>query len=336
LRASIIVGSGSASFEIIRDLVEKLPFMLTPRWTRIRCQPIAIRNVITYLTGCLDTPETIGQELDIGGPEVLSYRDLLKQYAEIRGLRRLLISVPLLTPGLSAHWLHFVTATTLPLAKTLIESLRNETICRDHRIETFIPQKLIPYREAIELAFAIIAQNRVPSSWFDSLASGNLDPDFLRSIRVPEHGVLRDQQCVPLGPDRQAVIDGVWSLGGSFGWPSMNWAWRVRGWLDRFAGGCGLRRGRRHPRELRAGDALDFWRVVMADRDSDPASARLILVAEMKLPGEAWLDFEITPTELRQTATFRPRGLLGRLYWYSVLPLHVLLFPRMARRLADR
>jgi uncharacterized protein YbjT (DUF2867 family) len=336
LRASIIVGSGSASFEIIRDLGEKLPFMITPRWTRTRCQPIAIRNVISYLTRCLDTPETIDQELDIGGPEVLSYRDLLRQYAEIRGLRRLFISVPLLTPGLSAHWLHFVTATTLPLAKSLIESLRNETICRDHRIEKFIPQKLIPYREAIELAFAIIAQNRVPSSWIDSLASGSLDPDFLRSIRVPEHGVLRDQQTVPLGPNREAVIDGVWSLGGSFGWPSMNWAWRVRGWLDLLSGGCGLRRGRRHPRELRAGDALDFWRVVMADRDSDPASARLILVAEMKLPGEAWLDFEITPTELRQTATFRPRGLLGRLYWYSVLPLHVLLFPRMARRLADR
>lgn len=334
LRASIIVGSGSASFEIIRDLAEKLPFMITPRWTATRCQPIAIRNVIRYLTGCLDTPETIGQELDIGGPEILTYRDLLRQYAETRGLRRWLISLPLLSPRLSARWLRFVTAATLPLAKSLIESLRNETVCRDHRIEKLIPQQLISYQEAIRLAFATIAQNRVPSSWIDSLASGRLDPDFLRSIRVPEHGVLRDRQCVPLEAEREKVIDRVWSLGGAFGWPSMNWAWRVRGWMDRLAGGTGLRRGRRHPRELRAGDALDFWRVIMADRASDPDSARLILYAEMKLPGEAWLDFEITRGELRQTATFRPRGLLGRLYWYSILPLHLLLFPRMALRLA--
>jgi uncharacterized protein YbjT (DUF2867 family) len=334
LRASIIVGSGSASFEIIRDLVEKLPFMITPRWTRTRCQPIAIRNVIFYLTQCLEVGETCGREFDIGGPEVISYRDVLRRYAEVRGLRRFLIPMPLLTPGLSAHWLHFVTATTLPLAKSLIESLRNETICREHRIETLIPQPLISYQEAIELAFAIIAQNRVPSSWIDSLASGRLDPDFLRSIMVPEHGVLTDQQRVVLCADRERVIDRVWSLGGSFGWPSMNWAWRIRGWLDVAAGGTGLRRGRRHPRELRVGDALDFWRVVMVDRVSDPKSARLILYAEMKLPGEAWLDFEITADQLRQTATFRPRGLVGRLYWYAVLPFHFLLFPRMARRLA--
>ena len=333
LRASIIVGSGSASFEIIRDLVEKLPFMITPRWTATRCQPIAIRNVIGYLTGCLDTPETIGQELDIGGPEVLTYRDLLRQYAETRGLRRWLISLPLLSPRLSARWLRFVTAATLPLAKSLIESLRNETVCRDHRIEKLIPQQLISYQEAIQLAFTTIAQNRVPSSWIDSLASGRLEPDFLRSIRVPEHGVLRDQQCVTLGAEREKVIDRVWSLGGAFGWPAMNWAWRVRGWLDRIAGGTGLRRGRRHPSELRAGDALDFWRVIMADR-SDPDSARLILYAEMKLPGEAWLDFEITHGALHQTATFRPRGLSGRLYWYAILPFHFLLFPQMARLLA--
>lgn len=336
LRASIIVGSGSASFEIIRDLVEKLPFMITPRWTHTRCQPIAIRNVISYLTQCLETAGTAGGEFDIGGPEVISYLDLLKQYAAARGLHRYFIPVPLLTPSLSAHWLHFVTSTTLPLAKSLIESLRNETVCRDRRIHDLVPQKLISYQEAIELAFAIIAQNRVPSSWIDSLASGRLNPDFLKSIQVPEHGVLRDQQRVALGTDRERVIQRVWSLGGSFGWPSMNWAWRIRGWLDVAAGGTGLRRGRRHPEELRAGDALDFWRVVMADRTSDPGSARLILYAEMRLPGEAWLDFEITEGELRQTATFRPRGLMGRLYWYSVLPFHFLLFPRMADCLAGK
>lgn len=332
LRASIIVGSGSASFEIIRDLVEKLPFMITPRWTLTRCQPIAIRNVIEYLTRCLDTPATLGQELDIGGPEVLTYQELLRQFAEVRGLRRYFISVPLLTPRLSAHWLHFVTATTLPLAKTLIDSLRNETICHDHRIESLIPQERINYRDAIDRAFTRIAQNRVSSSWIDSLASGNLDPDFLRSIQVPEHGVLQDRRCVAFQENRDEVIRRVWSLGGAYGWPTMNWAWRIRGWMDRLVGGFGTRRGRRHPTDLRAGDALDFWRVVMADKDPD--SARLILYAEMKLPGEAWLEFEITATELRQTATFRPRGLQGRLYWYAVLPFHFLLFPRMAERLA--
>ncbi len=334
-RASIIVGSGSASFEIIRDLVEKLPFMITPRWTSTRCQPIAIRNVITYLTECLKIPETSGKAFDIGGPEILTYRELLRQYAVARGLQRYFISVPLLTPRLSARWLQFVTATTLPLAKSLIESLRNETVCQNHQVIKLIPQTLISYHEAIELAFARIAQNRVPSSWIDSLSSGKLNPDFLRSIRVPEHGVLRDQQHVTLFSNRETVIDRVWSLGGEEGWPSMNWAWRIRGWLDRLIGGTGLRRGRRHQEELRAGDALDFWRVVMADRESDASSARLILYAEMKLPGEAWLDFEITNNQLRQTATFRPRGLLGRLYWYSLLPFHFILFPKMAKRLAS-
>lgn len=333
-RASIIVGSGSASFEIIRDLVEKLPFMITPRWTNTRCQPIAIRNVIHYLTGCLETPETSGRALDIGGPEILTYRELLRQYAVARGLQRYFISVPLLTPRLSARWLQFVTATTLPLAKSLIESLRNETICQNHQITQLIPQPLISYHQAIELAFARIAQNRVPSSWIDSLSSGKLNPDFLRSIRVPEHGVLCDQQRVNLSSDQKTVIDRVWSIGGEEGWPSMNWAWRMRGWVDRLIGGTGLRRGRRHQQELRAGDALDFWRVLMADRESDRNSARLILYAEMKLPGEAWLDFEITHNQLRQTATFRPRGLLGRLYWYSLLPFHFLLFPKMAIKLA--
>jgi hypothetical protein len=212
--------------------------------------------------------------------------------------------------------------------------LSNETVCRDNRIGGFIPTELLSYREAIEKAFAMIAQNRVSSSWFNSLASGSLNPDFFRSIRVPEHGVLRDRQELEVEGGREGVIDAVWSIGGRNGWPSMNWAWRVRGLIDRMLGGTGMRRGRRHPQELHVGDALDFWRVVFADRSSDGKSARLILSAEMKLPGEAWLDFEITENRLIQTATFRPRGLLGRFYWYSVLPLHLCLFPRMARQLA--
>lgn len=333
-RASIIVGSGSASFEIIRDLAEKLPVMLTPKWTRTRCQPIAIRNVIGYLSGCLNAKETCGGEFDIGGPEVMTYRDLLEIYAEKRGLKRWLISVPFLTPRLSAHWLRLVTPTTLLLAKTLVESLENETVCSDDKIKSLIPQRMLSYEEAIERAFVRIAQNRVPSSWIDSLSSGRLNPEFFRSIKVPEHGVLRDRQEVALSANREEVVRAVWSIGGKNGWPSMNWAWKVRGAMDRLMGGTGVRRGRRHPVELFPGDALDFWRVLLADSESDTKSARLILFAEMKVPGEAWLDFEITETHLIQTATFRPRGLLGRLYWYSVLPLHLWLFPRMADCLA--
>ncbi len=335
LRASIIVGSGSASFEIIRDLAEKLPFMITPKWTATRCQPIAIRNVISYLTGVLAKEETLGKEFDIGGPEVLSYRDLLLRYADARGLKRYIIPVPFFTPKLSARWLYLVTATSYPLAQSLVTSLVNETICHDHEIEKVIPQELLSYEEAIEKAFMRIAQHRVPSSWYDSLASGKLDPAFLKSVQVPAHGVLRDEQIVFFSGDRQEVIDAVWTLGGKKGWPSMNWAWKLRGWMDRLTGGIGLRRGRRHPTKLKNGDALDFWRVVLADRKSDSESARLILAAEMKLPGEAWLEYEISETSLRQTATFRPRGLFGRLYWYSVLPLHLLLFPRMAKKLAQ-
>lgn len=335
LRASIIVGSGSASFEIIRDLAEKLPFMITPRWTSTYCQPIAIRNVIGYLVGVLAREETLGREYDIGGPDVLSYRDLLLRYAAARGLKRVIVPVPFLSPGLSARWLYLVTAASYPLAQSLVQSLVNETICGDRELQDLIPQPLLSYDEAIAKAFMRIAQHRVPSSWFDSLASGNLDPAFLKSVQVPAHGVLSDSQEVVLKAPREEVIDAVWSLGGENGWPSMNWAWKLRGLMDRLTGGTGLRRGRRHPGELNAGDALDFWRVVLADRESDSESARLILAAEMKMPGEAWLQFEVTGEVLKQTATFRPRGLLGRAYWYAVLPIHWVLFPRMAKRLAS-
>jgi hypothetical protein len=309
--------------------------MLTPKWTLTRCQPIAVRNVVGYLTGCLTVPETAGEEFDVGGPEVLSYRSLLEKYAEARDLNRWLIPVPFLTPGLSAHWLRLVTTTTMALAKSLVQSLRHETVCRDDRICELVPQDLLTYKRAIDKAFARIAQNKVPSSWIDSLSSGKLRPEFFKSIQVPEHGVLRDRQEVPLTADRDKVIDAVWSIGGKRGWPSMNWAWKVRGAMDRVIGGIGMRRGRRSPVDLFAGDALDFWRVLLADRVSDGKSARLILSAEMKLPGEAWLDFEITKDSMIQTATFRPRGLFGRAYWYSVLPFHLVLFPVMAKRLAS-
>lgn len=331
LRASIIVGSGSASFEIVRDLAEKLPVMICPRWVDTRCQPIAIRNVIDYLTGAIGKPETAGRTFDIGGPEVLRYRDLLEGYAAVRGLKRWFVPVPFLSPKLSSWWLYLMTSTSFPLARSLVDSMKNETVCRDHAIRGWLAPPLLPYREAVARALARIAQNRVPSSWFDALNSGALDPRLLDAIKVPEHGVLSDEQRVPLHAPREQVLDALWSLGGDRGWPSMNWAWHLRGGIDRVLGGTGLRRGRRHPTEVRPGDALDFWRVLLADRER----GRLMLYAEMKLPGEAWLEFAIEGDVLRQTATFRPQGLLGRAYWYAMLPFHGLLFPRMARRLAS-
>jgi len=331
LRASIIVGSGSASFEIIRDLAEKLPVMICPRWVNTRCQPIAIRNVIEYLAGLLEKPETANRTFDIGGPEVLCYRDLLEGYAEVRGLRRWFVPVPFLSPSLSSWWLYLMTTTSFPLAQALVGSMKHETVCRGDRLHEILPIELFSYNKAVDRALSRIAQNRVPSSWMDSLRNGRLDPRFLDFIKVPEHGIYSDCQMVPLEAPRQKVIKAVWSIGGKQGWPSMNWAWKIRGALDRLVGGTGIRRGRRHASELRAGDALDFWRVVLADREK----GRLILYAEMKLPGEAWLEFQVGEDKFTQTATFRPQGLLGRLYWFAVLPFHWVLFPGMAKRLAE-
>lgn len=335
LRASIIVGSGSASFEIIRDLAEKLPVLITPRWVHTHCQPIAIRNVIDYLTAILKHPQTERSSYDIGGPEVMSYLDLIKGYCDVRGLKRVFIPTRLLSPRLSSGWLCLLTSTSFPLARSLVDSLTHETVCHDLKIREIIPLELLIYRQAVERALARIAQNHVPSSWIDSLAAGTLSPRLFDAIKVPEHGILRDSRAVPLAAPREEVIARIWGIGGATGWPSMNWAWKLRGIADKIAGGVGIRRGRRHPEELHAGDALDFWRVLLADRPK----GRLMLYAEMKLPGEAWLEFAIENLPdgghaLRQTATFRPQGLLGRLYWLAVMPFHGLLFPRMIRSLA--
>lgn len=336
LRASIIVGSGSASFEIIRDLAEKLPVLITPRWVHTRCQPIAIRNVLDYLTAIPNHPETAAESYDIGGPGVMSYLDLIKGYCEVRGLKRFFFPTRLLSPRLSSAWLCLLTSTSFPLARSLVDSLTHETVCHDMKIREIIPLELLTYQEAVERALARIAQNYVPSSWIDSLAAGTLPPRLFDAIKVPEHGVLIDSRIVPLKASREEVIARIWAIGGAAGWPSMNWAWRLRGIADKFLGGVGIRRGRRHPEELHVGDALDFWRVLLADR----VKGRLILYAEMKLPGEAWLEFAIEdlPNDsyaLRQTATFRPHGVMGRLYWLAVLPFHGFLFPMMIRSLAE-
>lgn len=334
LRAPIIVGSGSASFEIIRDLVEKLPFMIAPRWLNTKCQPIAIRNVIGYLTGVIDNSDARSKTFEIGGPEILTYREMLLGYADERKLKRWIISVPAMTPRLSSYWLFFVTSTSYPLAVALVDSMKHDVVCRNNEILHIVPQELLTYRDAVSKAFARIAQNRVPSAWYDAVSSGRFDKRFIDQIKPPEHGVHSDKRTFGITDTTTKCMKRMWSIGGRRGWYTMDWAWTLRGWLDRFFGGTGLRRGRRHPTELHSGDALDFWRVLVADQKS----GRLLLYAEMKLPGEAWLEWKINhtaePPTLVQNAIFRPNGLLGRLYWLAVLPFHAFVFRNMGRTIA--
>ncbi len=336
LRSAIIIGSGSASFEIIRDLVEKLPVMIAPKWLRTRCQPIGIRNVIEYLKGAMLKREAYGQSFDIGGTDVLTYKEMLLGYARVRQLKRWIITVPVLTPKLSSLWLVFVTSTTYSLARSLVSSMKNEVVCQDQRIREVVPVKLLSYEETLRLAFDRISQKNVISSWKDAIGLDTMNKDFLDQVQVPEHGVLRDRRVREFDRPTEHVLNNIWSIGGDTGWYFGNWLWRLRGLLDKLVGGVGLRRGRRSPTDLKPGDALDFWRVLVADRER----GRLLLYAEMKLPGEAWLEFRLKESPGRkvliQTATFRPLGVWGRLYWYAVLPFHGLIFPHMAKNIAER
>lgn len=331
LRAAIIIGSGSASFEIIRDLVEKLPVMIAPKWLKSRCQPIGIRNVIEYLIGVMLKEETFNQSFDIGGPDVLTYKEMLMGYARVRGLKRWIIPVPVLTPKLSSHWLYFVTSTSFTLAKSLVSSLKNEVICSDNRIQKIIPVKLLNYEETIRLTLDRIQQRMVISSWKDAVPTDTFDQNFLNYIEVPTFGCLSDQRSITFTRPKEEIIENIWSIGGDRGWYYGNWMWGIRGFIDKLFGGVGLRRGRRNATDLKAGDALDFWRVLLADKKN----GRLLLYAEMKLPGEAWLEFKIQDNTLIQTATFRPLGLWGRIYWYSVLPFHGLIFPGLIRNIVQ-
>ncbi|RFP64059.1 DUF2867 domain-containing protein [Hymenobacter lapidiphilus] len=338
MRASIIIGSGSASFEIIRDLVEKLPVMVTPRWLNSRCQPIGIRDVMFYLMQVLDNPACFGRSFDIGGPDVLTYRQMLLGLAQARGLKRYIVTVPVLTPRLSSWWLYLVTSTTFSLAQSLVESLRNDTVADPARsIDEVVPHECMSYDTAVRLAFQRIEQNEVVSSWSDALSSGVMEKQFMDHIQMPQFGLFRDRQTVRFTRPPQQVVQNVWSIGGERGWYKVDWLWRTRGLLDKLAGGVGLRRGRRSPTDLRAGDPLDFWRVLVADR----TNGRLLLYAEMKLPGEAWLQFRILPDPdnegahmLEQLAAFRPHGLAGRLYWYAMVPFHSIIFKGMIENIA--
>ncbi len=325
LRAAMIIGSGSASFEILRYLVERLPVMITPKWVSTPCQPIAVRNVIGYLAGVLSKPETVGQVFDIGGPEVLCYRDIMRIMAEERGLKsRWVIPVPVLTPRLSSYWIHLVTPLSHDIAKPLAEGLKNPVVCREDRIARLIPQQLLTVREAIRAALCKMAEHHVETNW--SMA-GPIpgDPDWAGGA------VFRDTRRVTVSAPDWAVFRSVCRIGGAHGWYSADWLWVIRGWMDLLVGGPGLRRGRRDPEEVGYGEALDFWRVVDVQQNR-----RLALRAEMKLPGEALLEFQIEPgpageCTLQQQALFRPRGLFGLLYWYAVAPLHHIVFGGMLR-----
>lgn len=330
LRAGIIVGSGSSSFEIIRDLCEKLPVMVTPKWALTRTQPIAIRDVIQFLTGVIGREETFNQSFDIGGPDVLTYRDMLKRYARVRGFKNWIVSVPVMTPRLSSFWLYFVTSTSYKLAVNLVNSMKVEVVARDNRLQQLLGIQTHTYEQAIALAFKKIEQNSVVSSWKDSMVGGRFDQNLGRYIQVPRYGVFTDHKQLVV-EDREAVLDRIWSIGGETGWYYMDGLWKIRGFLDKLVGGVGLRRGRTHPNRIFPGNALDFWRVLLADREE----GRLLLFAEMRLPGEAWLEFRLGEDNvLHQDATFRPRGLKGRAYWYSVLPFHYFIFGGMIRRIA--
>jgi uncharacterized protein YbjT (DUF2867 family) len=336
LRAGIVVGSGSASFEIIRDLVEKLPVMIAPKWLKTRGQPIAVRNVIQFLVGVMLREETFNQDFDIGGPEILNYRQMLMQFADVRGLRRLIITVPVMTPRLSSYWLYFITSTSFALAANLVDSMKIDTIPRKNDLAEQLGITLISYKQAVELALERIESGNVVSGWKDSFASSGASLALMHSVNVPQHGCFQDRRTRNVTGRVESAWQRVWSIGGDTGWYYGDWLWALRGLLDKMVGGVGLNRGRTHVNEIEVGDALDFWRVLVADKQAK----RLLLFAEMRLPGEAWLEFQIISTpdgdQLIQTATFRPRGVSGRLYWYAVLPLHHFVFNGMIDALSRK
>ena len=329
LRAGIIVGSGSASFEIIRDIVEKIPIMITPKWLNTKTQPIAIRDVLQFLEKSIAKREMYNCSFDIYGPEVLTYRQMLLEFARVRNLKRFIITLPILTPKLSSYWLYFVTRTSFNLAMALVDSMKVEVIARKNNLNDKLQVAPISYSKAVQLAFQKIEQNDVISSWKDAMSSGILNNQLADHIQIPKFGCFKDvRQKKVLNVNM--TLDKIWSIGGENGWYSYNWLWQLRGYLDKLWGGVGLRRGRTHQDSLEPGDPLDFWRVLLADKKQK----RLILFAEMKLPGEAWLEFKILDGILFQTAVFRPIGIWGRLYWFLVLPFHTVIFGSMIKRLA--
>ena len=337
LRAAVVIGSGSASFEMLRHLTDVLPVMTTPRWVETRVQPIAVRDVLAYLTGVLGNADAFGRVFEIGGSDVVTYHQLMDLYAEVAGLpARIIIPVPVLSPRLSSLWVGLVTPIPADLARPLIDSLVNEVVVHDHSIDSVVPHRPIGCRDAIDLALRRVGELDVYTSWTDAELYGRTpadpvpaDPDWAGAT------VLTDRQVVDTSASPESLFREVCALGGDRGWLVGSWLWAVRGWIDLAIGGVGTRRGRRHATDLRVGDVVDFWRVEALE-----APRLLRLRAEMRLPGDAWLEWSIEPagtgSRIVQRALFRPRGLLGRAYWYSVAPFHRFIFGPLTARLVER
>ncbi|MGW2228213.1 SDR family oxidoreductase [Streptomyces formicae] len=339
LRAAVVIGSGSASFEMLRYLTERLPVMVTPSWVHTRTQPIGVRDVLRYLVGSATMPDDVNRTFDIGGPDVLTYLDMMRSYAAVAGLpRRLIVPVPVLTPRLSSHWVGLVTPVPAAIARPLTESLRHEVVCHEHDIARYVPDlsgRPLPFGEALTLALRRVREAQVATRWSSAAVPGApsdplpTDPDWAGG------SLYQDERQLSVDVSRAALWEVIEGIGGDNGWYSLPLAWAVRGWLDRFVGGVGLRRGRRDAQRLRVGDSLDFWRV----EEIEPGRL-LRLRAEMRLPGLAWLEMYAETaddgrTRYRQRALFHPRGLLGHAYWWAVFPFHAAVFGGMARNITQ-
>jgi uncharacterized protein YbjT (DUF2867 family) len=339
LRAAVIIGSGSASFEMLRYLTERLPVMVTPRWVDTKVQPIAIRDVLRYLVAVAALPEDVSGSFDIGGPEVLTYRRMMRRYAAVAGLTpRRVIPVPVLTPGLSSHWVGLVTPIPGNLARPLIESLRHEAVCHDRAVAELIPdppEGLLGFEGAVDLALRRVREAAVVTRWSSGSVPGAPSDPLPTDPAWAGGSLYTDLRVRSSSSSPAAVWKAIEAIGGETGWYSLPAVWQIRGLIDRVAGGVGLRRGRRDPARLRVGDAVDFWRV------EEVLPGRMLrLRAEMRLPGLAWLELGVTPAGAgsiyRQRAVFHPRGLVGQLYWWSLKPFHGLVFGAMARNLTKR
>lgn len=326
LRAAVIVGSGSASFEMLRHLTEKLPIMICPRWIETRTQPIYIDDVLAYLIATLETPETAGRILDIGGPDVVNYRQMMLTYAEVKSLRRIIITVPVLTPRLSAYWVNLVTPIPASIAFPLIEGLKTEMVCENDEANRLMPIPLTPFREAVERTIRATQDLEIPTRWTG--AQLGAVPRYVDPNTLPTHGLLLDRKVIVTSASAQALHLAIARIGGAVGWYYGDWLWMIRGAIDQILGGVGLRRGRRHPELIAVGDAIDFWRV------EEFSANRMRLRAEMMVPGRAWLQFDIEEMpdgkcSFIQTAYFQPAPFWGQLYWYALMPIHLFVFHGM-------
>lgn len=333
LRASLIIGSGSASFEIIRDLCEKLPLMIVPKWVNSPCQPIAIRDVLFYLSKVLLNEACYNKTFDIGGPEILTFKQLMQNYSAVRGLKTRMIEVPFLSPRLSSYWLFFVTSVRFSICYYLVESMKSSTIVQIGNIQSIFPHSCLTYQQSLIAAFEKISNKELVSTWMDSWETSEVNPDIKEYLPIDDKQCFKDEQRIPITASRETVIDRIWKIGGETGYYTFDWAWYLRGITDKLVGGIGLNRGRRDFAEIQVGDSIDFWRVLIADKKN----GHLVLISNMKLPGKAWLTFQLVEnhghTFLVQTAIFQPHGIWGRLYWYFLYPIHCFLFQRMAKNI---